>query len=125
MDTKILLGFLFVLIGATGIALATALTGWINVTLLATELKRRGEFALDATFRRAIVGIVLATVAMSAVLWWLASSLNPWFAPERGLLVQVLALLALICGGLLAYLAVGTLAGALKPRTLLKDLLGR
>src|SRR5665811_848052 len=58
---------LFVILGAVGIAIATALTGWINVTLLITELKRRGEFALDAAFRRAIVGIVLASVVMGAV----------------------------------------------------------
>ncbi len=116
---------LFVILGAVGIAIATALSGWINMTLLATELKRRGEFALDETFRRAFVGIVLATAAMGAVVWWLASSLNPWFAPERGLLVQVLALLALIGAGLATYLAAGTLAGALKPRTLVKDLMGR
>src|SRR5665811_112014 len=116
---------LFVILGAVGIAIATALTGWINVTLLITELKRRGEFALDAAFRRAIVGILAATAAMGAVVWALASVLNPWFAPERGLLVQVLALLTLIGGGLATYLAVGTLAGALKPRTLVKDLLGR
>jgi len=116
---------LFVVLGAVGIAIATALSGWINVTLLVTELKRRGEFALDAAFRRSFVGIVLASVVMGAVVWWLASGLNPWFAPERGLLVQVPALIVLIAAGLLTYLAVGTLAGALKPRTLLKDLLGR
>ena len=49
----------FVVLGAVGIAIATALAGWINVALLATELKRRGEFELDAAFRRAFVGIAL------------------------------------------------------------------
>jgi putative peptidoglycan lipid II flippase len=116
---------LFVVLGAVGIAIATALTGWINVALLATELKRRGEFALDAAFRRALVGIGLATAAMGVTVWALASALNPWFAPERGLLLQVIALLALIGGGLLAYLVAGALFGAMKPRSLLKDLLGR
>ena len=45
---------LFLLIGATGIALATALAGWINVALLVAELARRESFALDDTFRRRI-----------------------------------------------------------------------
>jgi putative peptidoglycan lipid II flippase len=116
---------LFVVLGAVGIAIATSLAGWINVVLLVTELKRRAEFALDAEFRRAFAGIVAASAAMGAVLWWLTSALTPGFAPERGLLVQVAALLSLVAGGLLTYLAVGTLFGALKPRTLLKDLLGR
>lgn len=44
---------------------------------------------------------------------------------QAGLLVQVLALAALILAGLLTYLVAGALAGALKPRTLLKEVLGR
>jgi putative peptidoglycan lipid II flippase len=116
---------LFVILGAVGIAIATSLTGWINVVLLAMELRRRGEFELDEAFRRAFLGIVLASAAMGAVLWWLTATLDPWFAPERGLLIQVAALIALIAAGLLTYLVTGVLGGALKPRTLLKDLRGR
>jgi putative peptidoglycan lipid II flippase len=116
---------LFVILGAVGIAIATSLTGWINVALLATELKRRGEFALDAAFRRAFAGIVAASALMGAAVWALTTALRPWFAPEEGLLLQLLALIALIAGGLLAYLAAGTAFGALKPKMLLKDLLGR
>ena len=116
---------LFVVLGAVGIAVATSLAGWINVVLLAMELRRRGEFALDDAFRRAFVGIVLASLAMGAVLWWLTSQLDPWFAPERGLLVQIGALAFLIAAGLGTYLLAGAWAGALKPRTFVKDLLGR
>jgi putative peptidoglycan lipid II flippase len=116
---------LFVMLGAVGIAIATSLTGWINVVLLAQELRRRGEFELDDQFRRALVGIVLASAAMGAVLWWLTTALEPWYAPERGLLVQIAALAGLIGAGLFTYLVVGTFAGALKPRTLLRDLRGR
>jgi putative peptidoglycan lipid II flippase len=116
---------LFVMLGAVGIAIATSLAGWINVALLVTELKRRGEFALDNVFRRSFIGIVLATVVMGLSVWWLTATLTSWFAAEKGILVQVLALLALIIGGLLTYLAAGTAFGAMKPKILLKDLLGR
>jgi len=116
---------LFVSLGAVGIAIAASIAGWINVTLLASELRRRAEFALDDAFRRAFVGMVLACLVMGALVWWLTDAMGPWFAPERGLLVQVPALGGLIAAGLLTYLLVGALAGALKPRTLLKDLLGR
>jgi putative peptidoglycan lipid II flippase len=116
---------LFVVLGAVGIAIATTLAGWINVALLVTELRRRAEFALDDTFRRAFVGIVLASVAMGVVIWAFAAILNPWFAPERGILVQGIALIALVGGGLLTYLVAGRLFGAMKPRALLKGLLGR
>ncbi len=116
---------LFVVLGAVGIAIATAVAGWIDVALLVTELKRRGEFALDAAFRRSFIGIVLASAAMGLSVWGLTTGLNPWFAPENGIFVQVLALLALITGGLLTYLVAGTFFGAMKPKILLKDLLGR
>jgi len=116
---------LFVILGAVGIAIATTLAGWINVALLVLELKKRAEFALDETFRRAIVGIVLASLAMGMVVWWLTDALEDWFAPEHGILVQALALIVLIGAGLLTYLVAGAAFGALKPRTLLEDLLGR
>ena len=104
------------MLGAVGIAIATALAGWIDVALLTTELKRRGEFALDDAFRRSFIGIVLATAAMGLSVWWLTTGLNPWFAAENGIFVQVLALMALIAGGLLTYLVAGTLFGAMKPK---------
>jgi len=116
---------LFVVLGAVGIAAATAIAGWINVALLVTELRRRAEFRLDPAFRRAIVGIVLATAAMGLAVWALVAALNPWFAPERGIVLQATALVGVVGGGLLTYLLVGALFGAMKPRTLLKDLLGR
>ncbi len=116
---------LFVILGAVGIAIATTLAGWINVTLLVLELKKRAEFALDETFRRALIGIVLASAAMGLVVWWLTGGLTPWFDPEEGILVQALALIALIAAGLLTYLVAGAVFGAMKPRTLLKELLGR
>jgi putative peptidoglycan lipid II flippase len=116
---------LFIVLGAVGIAVATALAGWINVALLVVELKKRAEFALDDAFRRAFIGIVLASLAMGVVVWWLTDALASWFAPEEGIVVQAFALVVLIAAGLLTYLAAGAAFGALKPRTLLKDLLGR
>jgi len=46
-------------------------------------------------------------------------------SPARVGFGLALALIALITGGLLTYLAAGAAFGALKPRTLLNDLLGR
>ncbi len=116
---------LFYAIGPSGIALATSLTGWLNVVLLAWSLRRRGEFILDGRFRLAFLGIVLASIAMGLGLWWATSMFYPYFDPTYGLLVQVIALAALIAFGLVLYFAIGTLTGALKPRTFVKELLGR
>jgi putative peptidoglycan lipid II flippase len=123
MAANVVLSFtLFTAIGATGIALATTLCGWINVGLLAAALKRRGEFVLDETFRRSFQGIVLASVIMGVAVWALASFLDPWFAPAQGIIVQAAALLALVCTGLLIYTAAADLLGAFKLKALIGSL---
>jgi putative peptidoglycan lipid II flippase len=116
---------LFTAFGAVGIAIAVSIAGWINVALLIMGLRDRGDFALNNAFRRAFLGMVLASAAMGVAVWWLSGTFGPWFAPEAGLVAQVLSLTALIVSGLLTYVVVGTLAGALQPRTLFRDLLGR
>jgi putative peptidoglycan lipid II flippase len=112
-------------VGATGIAIAATLSGWLKVVLLAGTLRQRGEFVLDSAFRRSFLGIVLASVAMGAVVWAISSLLEPWFAPERGILMQAAALLALIACGLATYAAAAELLGAVRLNTLLKSLIGR
>ncbi|MGH6791924.1 MAG: murein biosynthesis integral membrane protein MurJ, partial [Methyloceanibacter sp.] len=126
MAANVVLSFtLFFTIGAIGIALATALAGWINVTLLAIMLKRRGEFTLNATFRRALLGIVAASALMGLVVWGLASWLEPWLEPGSGLLVQGAALAVLVGAGLLIYAATVELLGAVRLRSLPQILAGR
>jgi len=88
-------------------------------------LRGRGEFVLDDAFRRAFRGIVLASAAMGLGLWWLAGVLWPYFDPAYGLLVQAASLTALIAMGVALYFGVGTVSGAVKPRTFINDLLGR
>ena len=92
------------------ILLSVGISQWLGTSLILTCM---------------VLGMFLASTAMGAVVWCLVSALGPFFAPERGLLIQVLALGAVIVSGVLTYLLAGTLAGALKPRALLKDLLGR
>jgi putative peptidoglycan lipid II flippase len=116
---------LFYVVGPQGIALATSLVGWINVALLAFALRRRKQFVLDHKFRRAFRGIIIASIAMALGLWATAYVLEPYFAPSNGLLIQVASLAALIAVGVLLYFGVGSFVGALKPRTFVKDVLGR
>jgi hypothetical protein len=47
--------------------------------------------------------------------------LDPWFDPSNGLLVQTLALCALVGLGLLTYLGAAHLFGAAKFRDLIED----
>jgi putative peptidoglycan lipid II flippase len=52
-----------------GIALATSLSAWINVTLLATTLARRGLFVPDAQLKKRLPRIMAACAGMAVALW--------------------------------------------------------
>lgn len=112
---------LFLLIGATGIALATALSGWINVALLVAELTRRESFALDPIFRRRFLGILAACAVMGAVVFLLVKVLARGFAADSGLIVQGASLVVLVGAGLVTYLGAAHLFGAARFRDLIKD----
>jgi putative peptidoglycan lipid II flippase len=115
---------LFVVLGAVGIAIATTIAGWLQVVLLAGTLHARKEFALDATFRRRFPAICGASLVMGAVVFAMARGLEAYFAPGEGLLVQVLALAALVGTGLAVYAGAASLFGAVSPKALLGRLFG-
>jgi putative peptidoglycan lipid II flippase len=112
---------LFTAIGATGIAIATALAGWVNVALLFGKLRQREGFAFDTLFRRRALGNVAASALMGAVVIALLGLLAPWFDPAYGLIVQAPALAILVGLGLLTYLGAAHLFGAAKFRDLIED----
>jgi putative peptidoglycan lipid II flippase len=112
---------LFLLIGATGIAIATTLSGWLNVALLAAKLRERDGLVLDRTFRRRLAGIVAASAAMGVVVFALIGFLDPWFAPKSGLIAQAAALVGLVAAGFFTYLGAAHLFGAARFCDLIKD----
>ncbi len=133
-DTRTPMTFALVAIGANlvgnllliwplqhvGIALATALSAWLNVALLARALHRRGRLVPDAALRRALPRMALASAAVALLLFLLGPAVMPLAAgtaPERAL-----AMAALVGGGAAVYLGLGTLVGAWQPRALLAAL---
>jgi putative peptidoglycan lipid II flippase len=112
---------LFLLIGATGIAVATTLSGWLNVALLIGKLRERDGLVLDRIFQRRFAGILAASAAMGVVVFALVRILEPWFAPQSGLIAQGTALVALVAAGLLTYLGCAHLFGAARFRDLVED----
>ncbi len=87
--------------GHVGIALATALSAWLNALLLAVTLLRRGFLHIDARFRQRLPRIAMASVLMGVVV----AAGNHWgrgFFSE-GQVVQVVALAGLVFAGLLSY----------------------
>jgi putative peptidoglycan lipid II flippase len=101
---------LFYTMGFSGIALATALASWLNVAMLASTLHARRQLLLDEQCRRRLPRIVGASVVMGVVLWLAARALEPALAD--GFLLKLVALVALILGGMALYGAVALLVGA-------------
>ncbi len=102
--------------GHVGIALATALSAWLNVVLLWLFLHRRGDFRVDAGLRRAVPRMLLAGALMAGVLAFATGPLMPF--TQGGLLARLVALAALIGGGVAVYFGSGYLLGAYSPSQL-------
>ena len=121
-STAILSFVLFLAVGFTGIAIASMLSGWVNVGLLIATLKRRDGFKPDQTFRRRFAGICAASAVMGVVVFALVKLLDPWFAPTSGLPAQGAALITLVGVGLLVYLGTAELLGAAKIKNIIKEI---
>ena len=107
------LGLTLLLMGPlahVGVALATAIAGWVNALTIGALLLRRGHFAFDRRSRRSLPRIVLAALGMGAVLLAAERLLRPVFA--EGEAVRLAALALLIAGGLVTYGAFALLVGA-------------
>ncbi len=88
-----------------GIALATALSAWLNAGLLAWLLRRDGLLQPDARLKQRLPRIIAASLAMAAGLWLLQDLLAP-LRPSLSLPLLVLA------GGA-GFLLLARLSGAL------------
>ncbi|MCC7017423.1 MAG: murein biosynthesis integral membrane protein MurJ [Rhodospirillales bacterium] len=99
-----------------GIALATSLSAWLNVLLLARTLMRRGDLVLDARLKARVWRQGAAALVMAAAL---ALLLPPLVRPFAGGEAARVAALALLVGaGLLVYALAAWAFGAAKPSEL-------
>ena len=100
-----------------GLALATAISAWLNAGLLVFFLRRRGYFVPDTALRAALPRIGLSAAVLGAALWFATAWLSPWFA--AGELVRSGALALLVAGGVVLYTAVAHVTGAARLGALL------
>lgn len=94
-----------------GMALATGLAAWFNVAALMTVLRKRGFFAIDARLRSRLPRIILTTALMAALLWGLRDLL--WLH-ATGTLAAIAILAVLIVAGIVFYLLVAHISGAMR-----------
>lgn len=86
-----------------GLALATAVSAFINAGLLFRGLRREGVYRPEPGWWAFALKIAAATAVMGGLLWWLGGELDLWLQaklPERGLRLG-----ALICGAGIVYFA--------------------
>ncbi len=101
--------YLYFNIGHVGLALATSLSAWLNAGLLLRGLRRIDVLAFQPGWGRFMVRLCLSTVAMVAVLWWLAPDPLAW--QGWGWWQRAVELALLVAGGLAAYLLSHLLMG--------------
>jgi putative peptidoglycan lipid II flippase len=93
-----------------GIALATAVSAWVNVAALAVVLHRRGYLVPDAALLRRLPRMVLASAIMGSVLWALVPPLSGWLT--GGLVLRTTALVILVIAGLVVFAVAALITGA-------------
>lgn len=94
---------LFKLMGHTGCALATSVAGWVNVLLLWGGLHGLGFLQVSAGFAGRITRMLLCSVLMGAVVWWLARLAGPWLLCEGRFALRMVVLVGLVGMGAGAY----------------------
>lgn len=93
-----------------GIALATALSAWINASTLGGLLLRRGYWRPDAQLKRRAPRIFLCSALLALALWFGALGLADAFRGPLALKAAALALL--VVGGGALYAALAQVTGA-------------
>lgn len=104
--------------GIVGLAGATAASATLNCLLLYAVLHKRGWFHFTGQLASRISRQLIATAAMSALLWWMMGFMMPYFSAD--IVSRVVSLTVLVGGGMATYFIVGYLVGALD-----KDRIGR
>jgi putative peptidoglycan lipid II flippase len=95
-----------------GIALATAISAWLNAGALAVVLVRRGHYRMDAMIRHRLPRIFIAAAVMAAGLYAGAALLAGPLAGAES--VRIPALAGLVGCGLVLYFGAAQLSGAMR-----------
>jgi putative peptidoglycan lipid II flippase len=94
---------LFPSMGAPGIAVASAVAGWVNALMLLAMLIRRGHWGRDIPLLRRIPRLVLSAVIMAVALYFAERHFATQIGPGSPLVVKATTVLALVAGGAALY----------------------
>lgn len=99
-----------------GIALATAMSAWVNVFLLGFLLSRKGFFSLEKHLKKYFVGLSISGL-MTAVALWIAKPHVIEYVFSGGI-QKIFAVTGLVGIGLATFILVATMTGILNLREL-------
>ncbi|GAA4526134.1 murein biosynthesis integral membrane protein MurJ [Chelativorans composti] len=103
---------MFPFLGHVAIALATSISAWVNVVLLAMTLWRRSHFRPSSVTVRRCTMILLSSAVMGVVAWWLGHALiEP--AMGEGLVRKAASILGTIAISAVVYLVAVVLSGGI------------
>jgi len=108
-----------------GIAIATSIAGWVNALLLGFTLHKRGLFKFDQQLITKLPRILASSIVMGLVLYFMHPYITPYLNPNQGLIIQFLALFAMVTCGILAYALSAELTGATNLKSLKQSLSGK
>lgn len=84
-----------------GLALATALASWVNAALLGYWLVGEGWFHMDTLFKKRMIRLLLASLALGFALWGFSEALMSWI--EDGIFWKLAFILGAVILGLVFY----------------------
>jgi putative peptidoglycan lipid II flippase len=125
---SVALFFLFRALGLmphVGIAIATTLSGWVNVYLLWSALKSRSHFQADDRLRRNVRLIAFSSLAMGAAVWVMTALLASYLLPTVGVLRQAGTLALVLTAGLVIYALAIQMTGVIRWGEFLQRLVRR
>ncbi|MBT6036660.1 MAG: murein biosynthesis integral membrane protein MurJ [Kordiimonadaceae bacterium] len=95
-----------------GLAMATAISAWLNVFMLAGGLVHRGHYQIERAVMIRLSKYVLCSIIMGAVVWAVQIQVHPLI--EGGLGAQISGLLILVFSGIGSYLIATFLTKTIK-----------
>lgn len=100
-----------------GLALSTAISGFVNATLLFLGLKKQGMIVATKGWMPYLIKVILASICMALVVWFLNPADSWW--QDSGFLKKIGALGGLVLSAMIAYF-VSILIMGIRPMQLLR-----
>jgi putative peptidoglycan lipid II flippase len=125
---SIALFFLFRQLGwwpHVGIAVATAIGGWLNAGQLYLGLRRHGHFVADAQMQRSVPLILVASAVMGVFLWLGADWLAPYLVHHQPVWLRFSALMGLVAAAMIVYFGMAEILGVISINKLRRAVQGR